>query len=106
MLLTSKESLFQAPVNSTKRTKRLVTDDERVQVQSAILCVRDVSGDDHELLQLKFWTKELGSWSMAIYNDSHDILCAVGPFHQEKMCWRAVTVILRNKGYWSGDLEG
>lgn len=104
-MLKNRESLFEAPVNGSKRTKRLVTDDERVQVQSAVLWVTNADGDEYELIQLKFWTKATGAWSMIVYNEHHDILASVGPFHQEKRCFRAVTVILRNKGYWGGDLE-
>ncbi len=103
-MLTNKENLFPAP-HTSRRSKRLVTQDDNVQVQATMLYVSSADGDEVELLQLKFWTRNLESWSMAIYDMRHNIVAAVGPSHVEKQAWKAVVGILKRKGYWGADLE-
>jgi hypothetical protein len=104
-MLKGKENLFPAPQTS-RRTKRLITKDDNVQVQATLLHLENAEGGQEMLLQLKFWTRNLESWSMAIYDMRHNIVAAVGPAHVEKQCWKAVVGILKRKGYWGGDLEG
>jgi hypothetical protein len=106
-MLVDKENLFPAP-HTKRRSKRLVTKDEDVQVQATVLQVEGPEGHDgHEvqLLQLKFWTKRMESWSMVIYDRRHNIVAATGPCRHEKQCWKAVIGILMRKGYWGGDLD-
>jgi hypothetical protein len=66
---------------------------------------QDEEGDEEQLLQLKFWTRTLESWSMVIYDRLHNPVALVGPTRVEKQCWNAVVSILKRKGYWGGDLE-
>jgi hypothetical protein len=103
-MLTDKQNLFPAP-HTSRRSKRLITKDEDVQVQATVLYVQDEEGDEEQLLQLKFWTRTLESWSMVIYDRLHNPVALVGPTRVEKQCWNAVVSILKRKGYWGGDLE-
>jgi|GEM_PF-4495010 len=104
-MLIDKQNLFPAPFTK-RRTKRLITEDEDVQVQATVLYVQDEDDEEDRLLQLKFWTEALESWSMVIYDRRHNIVAATGPCRHEKQCWKAVTGILKRKGYWGGELEG
>ncbi|HEY7949597.1 MAG TPA: hypothetical protein VID51_02050 [Solirubrobacterales bacterium] len=104
-MLIDKENLFPAPFTK-RRSKRLITKDEDVQVQATVLHVEGPDGNEDRLLQMKFWTQGMESWSMVIYDRLHNIVAATGPCRHEKQCWKAVTGILKRKGYWGGDLEG
>ena len=103
-MLIDKQNLFPAP-HTSRRSKRLITKDEDVQVQATVLYVQNEEGDEEQLLQLKFWTRMLESWSMVIYDRFHNLVAVVGPTRVEKQCWKAVVGILKRKGYWGGDLE-
>ncbi len=103
-MLTDKQNLFPAP-HTTRRSKRLITTDEDVQVQATVLYIQDEDGGDDQLLQIKYWTRTMESWSMTIYDRSHNLVAMVGPLRHEKQAWKAVVGILKRKGYWGGDIE-
>jgi hypothetical protein len=103
-MLIDKENMFPAP-HTKRRSKRLITQNDDVQVQSTVLHVEDPEGEHDQLLQLKFWTKGMEAWSMVIYDRRHNIIAATGPCRHEKQGWKAVTGILKRKGYWGGELQ-
>jgi hypothetical protein len=101
-MLKDKHSLMPVRTESSRRSRRLVTEDEGTQVQSAVLEVEDPDGDIHYFLQNKFWTHWRG-WSMALYDGQHNLVVLAGPHRREDSCWRDAVRVLKAKGYWGGD---
>ena len=99
-MLKDKHSLMPVRTEGRRRSKRLTTEDEGTQLQSAVLEVEDAEGDTHYLLQVKFWT-HLRGWSMALFDGDHNIVALAGPRSREDACWKDCVRVLEAKDYWT-----
>lgn len=103
MSLTDKESLLPLRVTGRRRSSRLATEDEAVQLQSARLEIEDEDGEVRTYLQVKFWGKARG-WSMVIFDSHRRLVPMAGPHSQEFSCWKDCVRTMRAQGLWAGEL--
>lgn len=89
-----KRTLLPAPTNGTRRTSRLVNEDETRQVTSAQLFADN--GD--ELTQLKVWNEGFG-YMQVILDLRGNLVAFGGPDYAEKAAWEDAETQLIAKGY-------
>ncbi|HKO38878.1 MAG TPA: hypothetical protein VJU14_10975 [Solirubrobacterales bacterium] len=103
MSLTDKESLLPLRVAGRRRSSRLTTEDEAVQLQSARLEIEGEDGEVRTYLQVKFWGKTRG-WSMVILDSHRRLVAMAGPRSQEFACWKECVRTMKAQGLWTGEV--
>jgi hypothetical protein len=103
MCLTDKESLLPLPVTGRRRSSRLTTEDEDLQLQSARLEIEDKEGKIRTYLQVKYWGKAR-DWSMVIFDSHRRLVAMAGPRSQEFSCWKECARTMKAQGLWAGEL--
>ncbi len=89
-----KRTLLPAPTNGTRRTSRLVNEDQTRQMSGAQLFVNN----EEELSQVKLWNEAFG-YVHAVFDLRGNLVALGGPNYVEKLAWQDAETQLIAKDY-------